>query len=32
LLRFNLTTEPSAGPVTLDVSGPPGTAEMLRQL
>ena len=31
-LRFHLTTEASAGPVTLDVSGPPGTAEMLRQL
>jgi hypothetical protein len=31
-LRFELTTEPSAGPITLDVTGPPGTAEMLRKL
>ena len=31
-LRFHLATEPAAGPVTLDVTGPPGTAELLRQL
>jgi hypothetical protein len=31
-LRFELTTEPSAGPITFDVTGPPGTAEMLRRL
>ena len=31
-LRFELTTEPSAGPITLDVTGPPGTGEMLRKL
>jgi hypothetical protein len=31
-LRFELKTEPGAGPVTLEVTGPPGTAEMLRNL
>ena len=31
-LRFELTTEPSAGPITFLVTGPPGTAEMLRKL
>lgn len=31
-LRFELTTQPSAGPITFDVMGPPGTAEMLREL
>ena len=31
-LRFTLTTEPGAGPVILDVTGPAGTAEMLRSL
>lgn len=31
-LRFQLTTEPNAGPVTFDVTGPPGTGDMLRKL
>lgn len=31
-LRFELTTEPNAGPITLEVTGPSGTAEMLRNL
>ncbi|MDB5296621.1 MAG: uncharacterized protein JWO31_2604 [Phycisphaerales bacterium] len=31
-LAFRLATEPNAGPVTLDVTGPAGTAEMLRKL
>ena len=31
-LRFELTIEPSAGPITFDVTGPPGTVEMLRKL
>ena len=30
-LRFQLTIEPSSGPVTLEVTGPPDTAEMLRK-
>jgi len=28
-LRFTLTTEPAEGPVWLDVTGPPGTADFL---
>ena len=31
-LRFSLQTEPNAGPVTFDVTGPAGTGEMLRKL
>jgi hypothetical protein len=31
-LTFRLTTEKGEGPVTLEVSGPPGTAEMLKKL
>ena len=31
-LRFQFTMEPSEGPVTFDVTGPKGTAEMLRKL
>jgi hypothetical protein len=31
-LRFNLTAEPAAGAITLDVTGPPGTRELLRSL
>ena len=31
-LRFQLTAEPAAGAVSLDVTGPPGTREMLRAL
>ena len=31
-LRFELITEPSAGPITLDVTGRPGTGHMLRSL
>ena len=31
-LRFRLTVEPDAGPMTLDVTGPPGTGEFLRVL
>lgn len=31
-LRFTLTTEPNAGPITFDVTGPPGTGQMLRKL
>ena len=31
-LRFQLTAEPAAGAVVLDVTGPPGTREMLRAL
>ena len=31
-LRFNLTAEPGTGPVTLEVTGPPGTNELLRRL
>ena len=31
-LRFSIVVEPAGGPVTLEVSGPAGTAEMLRAL
>lgn len=31
-LRFELTIEPNAGPVWLQVTGPPGTAEFLETL
>ena len=31
-LRFHLTAEPGTGPVTFEVTGPPGTREMLRAL
>ena len=31
-LRFTIMTEPHAGPVTFEVTGPPGTADMLRKL
>jgi hypothetical protein len=31
-LRFALTTEPGNGPITFEVTGPPGTREMLRAL
>ena len=31
-LRFQLTIEPSSGPITFEVSGPPGTREMLKAL
>ena len=31
-LRFALQAEPHAGPVTLEVTGPAGTGEMLRGL
>jgi hypothetical protein len=31
-LRFQLTAEPAAGAIVLDVTGPPGTREMLRAL
>ena len=31
-LRFDLKAEPNAGPVTFEVTGPRGTAEMLRKL
>jgi len=31
-LRFRVTAEPGTGPVTFDVTGPPGTREMLRSL
>lgn len=31
-LRFNLTAESENGPVTFDVTGPPGTREVLRSL
>ena len=31
-LRFQLTAEPGTGPVTFEVTGPPGTREMLRAL
>ena len=31
-LRFQLTAEPSTGPIVFDVTGPPGTREMLRAL
>ena len=29
-LRFQLSVEPSAGPITFEVTGPPGTRQMLR--
>jgi len=31
-LRFQLTVEPSGGPITLDVTGPEGTREFLETL
>lgn len=31
-LRIQLTMEPSEGPITFEVTGPEGTAEMLRKL
>jgi len=31
-LRFQLTAEPNANPVTLEVTGPKGTGEMIRKL
>ncbi len=31
-LRIRLTMEASEGPVTFDVTGPEGTADMLRKL
>jgi hypothetical protein len=31
-LRFTLSAEPGTGPVTFEVTGPPGTREMLRSL
>ena len=31
-LRISVTTEPREGPVTFEVTGPKGTAEMLRKL
>jgi hypothetical protein len=31
-LRFQITTEPENGPVFFDVTGPPGTPELLRSL
>ena len=31
-LRFQLSVEASAGPITFEVSGPPGTRQMLRSL
>ena len=31
-LRFHLTAEPGTGPVIFEVTGPPGTREMLRAL
>lgn len=31
-LRFQLTTEPGTGPIVFEVTGPPGTREMLRTL
>lgn len=31
-LRFQLTTEPTGGPITLEVTGPAGTRELLRSL
>ena len=31
-LRFQLTVEPAAGPVVLDLTGPPGTGEFLAAL
>jgi hypothetical protein len=31
-LRFQVAAEPGTGPITLEVTGPPGTREMLRVL
>ena len=31
-VRFELKTEAGAGPITFDVLGPEGTADMLRKL
>jgi hypothetical protein len=31
-LRFRIAVEPSDGPITFDVTGPPGTRDMLRSL
>ncbi|MBI3820485.1 MAG: hypothetical protein HY286_17480 [Planctomycetes bacterium] len=31
-LRFRLDIEPGPGPITLEVTGPAGTGEMLRKL
>jgi hypothetical protein len=31
-LRFQVSIEPSAGPITFEITGPPGTREMLRSL
>jgi hypothetical protein len=31
-LRFDLTVEPDAGPVVLDLTGPPGTREFIAAL
>ena len=31
-LRFQLVADPALGAITLDVTGPPGTREMLRSL
>jgi hypothetical protein len=31
-LRFELKAEPGEGPITFEVTGPAGTAEMLRRL
>jgi hypothetical protein len=31
-LRFHIAVEPGGGPITFDVTGPPGTREMLRAL
>lgn len=31
-LRFQVTAEPETGPVVFDVTGPPGTREVLRSL
>lgn len=31
-LRFTLTVEPDGGPFTLDLTGPPGTAEFVASL
>jgi len=31
-LRFAVTVEPDAGPITMDLTGPPGTRELLAAL
>lgn len=31
-LKFKLSVEPSDGPITFEVSGPPGTRQMLKSL